>query len=73
MSSYDQFIPVVLESSPENAHKFDTKLAQPLILEGEWEVGLQELIAPQTWNNINSENSKFSVKLPPKNEEERGK
>ena len=60
-------IPVVLESEPEDANYFTTKLGQPLILEGEWEVALQEMIAPQTWNNVTRENCHFSYYYPSKN------
>jgi hypothetical protein len=64
--STEDVIPVVLESKPEKAHRIDVKLAQTLTLEGEWEVGLQELIAPQTWNNITGENKRFAFKCAPR-------
>jgi len=49
---------------PENTvAKFTTKLPQSLTLEGEYEVGLAELIYPQTWYNINNFDAKYWIAI----------
>jgi len=49
---------------PENTvAKFTTKLPQPMTLEGEYEVGLAELIYPLTWYNINNFDAKYWIAI----------
>jgi hypothetical protein len=54
-------IQVMLESGHNDSNKFTTKLAQSLVLDTgeEWEMGLREIIAPQTWDNVTVENKRF--------------
>ncbi|GFS56120.1 uncharacterized protein TNCV_1650492 [Trichonephila clavipes] len=40
---------------------FRTKLARPITLTGEWEVGLSEIFIPRTWFNIGNHNNKYSI------------
>ena len=45
---------------PENTlTNYRVKLPQPISLEGQWEVGLAEIIFPHQWNNIDKD-SKYS-------------
>ncbi|GFQ74549.1 uncharacterized protein TNCT_166371 [Trichonephila clavata] len=51
---------------PKNTQaSFRTKLARPIILTGEWEVGLSEIFVPRTslllWFNIGNHNNKYSI------------
>jgi len=49
---------------PDNTvAKFVTKLPEPIKLEGEYEVGLAEIIYPYTWYNINNINGDFWVAI----------
>lgn len=42
---------------------FLTKLARPIELSGEWEVGLVELIYPRMWNNVSNGLNKYEISL----------
>ncbi|XP_055930006.1 uncharacterized protein LOC129984661 isoform X2 [Argiope bruennichi] len=47
---------------PKNTQaSFRTKLSRPIILTGEWEVGLSEIFVPRTWFNIGNHNNKYSI------------
>ncbi|GFR23266.1 uncharacterized protein TNCT_687741 [Trichonephila clavata] len=47
---------------PKNTQAlFRTKLARPIMLTGEWEVGLSEIFVPRTWFNIGNHNNKYSI------------
>ncbi|GFS56123.1 uncharacterized protein TNCV_1650491 [Trichonephila clavipes] len=47
---------------PSNTQaSFRTKLARPITLTGEWEVGLSEIFIPRTWFNIGNHNNKYSI------------
>lgn len=49
---------------PENKiSHFITRLAIPIELKGEWEVGMVEFIYPHTWYNINNRNNLFGFAL----------
>ena len=49
---------------PENTvAKFTTKLPQPISLEGEYEVGLAEIIYPQTWYNIRNIDGEYWIAI----------
>ena len=49
---------------PDNTvAKFVTKLPEPIKLEGEYEVGLAEIIYPRTWYNINNVKGDFWVAI----------
>src|SRR6266481_4737199 len=41
--------------------RFITKLAEPLAVDGEWEVALTEIHLPSSWLHITKENCSFSV------------
>lgn len=43
--------------------KFTTQLPQPVTLEGEYEVGLAEIIFPQTWYNIRNVDREYWVAI----------
>lgn len=49
---------------PENTlSHFVTQLPTPVTLNGEWEVGLAEIIYPHTWYNVNASNNLFGFDL----------
>ena len=49
---------------PENTiSHFTTQLPVPVELNGQWEVGLSEMIYPHTWYNINQSNNSFGFDL----------
>ncbi|GFY67971.1 uncharacterized protein TNIN_431361 [Trichonephila inaurata madagascariensis] len=49
---------------PENKiSHFKTRLPSPVYLNGEWEVGLSEIIYPQSWLNVNGTNNYFRYKV----------
>ncbi|GFU45036.1 uncharacterized protein TNCV_4235301 [Trichonephila clavipes] len=49
---------------PENEiSHFKTQLPSPLCLNGEWEVGLSEIIYPHSWPNVNETNNYFRYKF----------
>ncbi|GFX18403.1 uncharacterized protein TNCV_4307041 [Trichonephila clavipes] len=48
---------------PENKiSHFKTQLPSPVCLNGEWEVGLSEIIYPHSWLNVNETNNYFLYK-----------
>src|SRR6266481_7546013 len=44
-----------------NQGRFITKLAEPLAVQGEWEVALTEIHLPSTWKHITSDQCIFTV------------
>ncbi|GFW98979.1 uncharacterized protein TNCV_1781981 [Trichonephila clavipes] len=49
---------------PENKiSHFKTQLPSPVCLNGEWEVGLSEIIYPHSWLNVNETNNYFLYKV----------
>lgn len=49
---------------PQNTQSsYRTKLVSPLMLNGEWEVGLSEIFIPRNWFNIGDHNSSYTVYL----------
>jgi hypothetical protein len=42
---------------------FTTQLPTPIVLNGEWEVGLSEIIYPHSWNNVNENNHLFRYEI----------
>ncbi|GBN67376.1 hypothetical protein AVEN_149569-1 [Araneus ventricosus] len=62
------YLTLVSDSSklffPENKiSHFITQLPTPITIEGEWEVGLVDLIYPHTWYNIRNDNNLFGFDL----------
>lgn len=50
------------EYFPKNTQSsFKTKLSSPLVLNGNWEVGLSEIFIPRNWFNVNDHNNAYSV------------
>ena len=50
-----------LDYFPNNTlTSFTTKLATPLVLRGEYEVALVDIIYPHSWSNVNFTNNKYS-------------
>ncbi|GFX12484.1 uncharacterized protein TNCV_2929781 [Trichonephila clavipes] len=55
--------PKVLQTDAENKiSNFKTQLPSPVCLNGEWEVGLSEIIYPHSWLNVNETNNYFLYK-----------
>ncbi|GFW67151.1 uncharacterized protein TNCV_4031631 [Trichonephila clavipes] len=55
--------PKVLQTDAENKiSHFKTQLPSPVCLNGEWEVGLSEIIYPHSWLNVNETNNYFLYK-----------
>ncbi|GFU74645.1 uncharacterized protein TNCV_2648141 [Trichonephila clavipes] len=55
--------PKVLQTDAENKiSHFKTQLSSPVCLNGEWEVGLSEIIYPHSWLNVNETNNYFLYK-----------
>ncbi|GFW25337.1 integrase catalytic domain-containing protein [Trichonephila clavipes] len=55
--------PKVLQTDAENKiSHFKTQLPSPVCLNGEWEVGLSEIIYPHSWRNVNETNNYFLYK-----------
>ncbi|GFY22696.1 uncharacterized protein TNCV_2179571 [Trichonephila clavipes] len=53
-----------MHSFPENKiSHFKTQLPSPVCLNGEWEVGLSEIIYPHSWLNANETNNYFLYKV----------
>ncbi|GFY04421.1 uncharacterized transposon-derived protein F54H12.3 [Trichonephila clavipes] len=53
----------VLQTDAENKiSHFKTQLPSPVCLNGEWEVGLSEIIYPHSWLNVNETNNYFLYK-----------
>ena len=49
-----------MEYFPNNTvANFKTQLRQPIELDGEWEVGLSELVTPTQWKNVDDEGNNF--------------
>ena len=47
---------------PKNTQSsYRTKLASPLILNGEWEVGLAEIFIPRNWFNVGEHNNDYTL------------
>lgn len=47
---------------PKNTHSsFRTKLSSPLTLNGNWDVGLSEIVIPRNWFNVNEHNNSYTV------------
>ncbi|GFY27109.1 uncharacterized protein F54H12.2 [Trichonephila clavipes] len=56
--------PKVLQTDAENKiSNFKTQLPSPVCLNGEWEVGLSEIIYPHSWLNVNETNNYFLYKV----------
>ncbi|GFY13672.1 uncharacterized protein TNCV_4960421 [Trichonephila clavipes] len=56
--------PKVLQTDAENKiSHFKTQLPSPVCLNGEWEVGLSEIIYPHSWLNVNETNNYFLYKI----------
>ncbi|GFT29815.1 uncharacterized protein TNCV_4892081 [Trichonephila clavipes] len=56
--------PKVLQTDAENKiSHFKTQLPSPVCLNGEWEVGLSEIIYPHSWLNVNETNNYFLYKV----------
>lgn len=50
------------EYFPQNTQSsFRTKLSHPLVLNGEWDVGLSEVFIPRSWFNVNHHNNSYSL------------
>ncbi|GFT12058.1 uncharacterized protein TNCV_726451 [Trichonephila clavipes] len=55
--------PKVLQTDAENKiSHFKTQLPSPVCLNGEWELGLSEIIYPHSWLNVNETNNYFLYK-----------
>lgn len=46
------------------ASQFTTRLPQRLILSGEWECSLSEIIYPHSWENLTQEDAKLYITMP---------
>ncbi|GFU79813.1 uncharacterized protein F54H12.2 [Trichonephila clavipes] len=56
--------PKVFQTDVENKISyFKTQLPSPVCLNGEWEVGLSEIIYPHSWLNVNETNNYFLNKV----------
>ena len=48
--------------------RFVTKLPERIRIEGDYEIGLTEIIYPHSWYNVNNEDKKYWISVMPKNE-----
>lgn len=49
---------------PQNTQSsYRTKLISPLLLKGEWEVGLSEIFIPRNWFNVGNHNNEYTIHL----------
>ena len=54
-----------LQYFPDNKRSnFVTKLSRTLQLDGEWEVGLTEIVYPHTWYNIRGGKNSVEIYVP---------
>ena len=55
----------VLSDAKNSPNSFETKLARPVDLNGDWEVALIDITFPHEWYNIHTE-YEFAVAIPKK-------